>query len=185
MDYVGKRISILRKEDELSIVISATENRSPVITWLIWNVLWTFCGVYIMMQYFSETEESRKLFYIVFAGFWIYFEFRGLKALFWKLKGREVIKVRGEELLIGKRIFSKGKAMRFTLEEVRDLKMTDKKDTSPVAILKSIDIFSPRDVLSLSYFGKEYKFGDGLNEEDADALADLLIKEVKRRKSSR
>ena len=180
MEWIGKRISVVRRDDELSIVISSAENKRQAFYWLIWSLLWTSCGIIVLVQYLQEVDADRKIFLLVFLGFWIYFQYKSVYLLCWKWKGREFIKIRKDILLVGKRIFGKGKALRFGWEGVRDFKKVEQPASSALNVLKSIDIFTTQNKLSLLYFGKEYSFGNELSGEDTRELFSLLKREIRK-----
>ncbi len=180
MEFIGKRISWLRKEDELSIVISSAPSKGQAYYWLVWCLLWTLCGGIVLSYYFRETDENRKIFFIVFMAFWLYFEFRSVYKLFWKWRGREVIKVRSDAVFVGKRIFGKGKALRFTYNGIQELKKIVASKTSPLNIIKSTDFFASTNRISLQYFGKEYSFGNELSDEDTGELFALIKREIRK-----
>jgi hypothetical protein len=180
-NYIGKRSSWVRDGKVFSLVISASAPGKFPLFWVLWMGLWVFCGIYLLLQYDSALEEKQQIFLAVFAGFWIYFLIRSLKMFFWKLKGREVVKIKEGALSISKPIGKKGIVFVYNLAEIKNLCLVSEKEkVGPVSILKSLDMFSLQDTLSFLYFGKEVRFGSGLDDSDAAEICSLLKKEIKR-----
>ena len=136
----------------------------------------------MLSEYFIEIDKERKVFFIVFLGFWVYFEYRSVYKLFWKWKGKEIIKVRSDALIVGKRILGKGKALRFTYEGIQELKKIEMNKSSAMNVLKAADLFTTTNKISLQYFGKEYSFGNELSDEDTGELFALLKREIRKSK---
>ena len=74
MKVIGKRISILKKENLLSIVILPTTDKKKLTLLFLWILAWTTCGIIVFINYFKLLDENIKLFTIGYLSFWFYFE---------------------------------------------------------------------------------------------------------------
>ena len=62
MKVIGKRISILKKENLLSIVILPTTDKKKLTLLFLWILAWTTCGIIVFINYFKLLDENIKLF---------------------------------------------------------------------------------------------------------------------------
>ncbi len=92
----------------------------------------------------------------------------------------EILRIKPDALILGRRIFGKGNALRFTFQGMQELKKTEVNKSSASNIIKSVDLFTPANKISLQYFGKEYSFGNDLSEEDTGELFALLKREIRK-----
>ena len=76
MKVIGERISILKKENLLSIVILPTTDKKKLGVLFLWLMAWTVCGIIVFINYFKLTDEKAKLFIIGYLSFWFYFLYR-------------------------------------------------------------------------------------------------------------
>ena len=180
MEYIGKKISVVKKENELSIVISAGTKPRESYMILFWLACWTFCGAYILYSISQIPSRDSKIFGFVFAAFWIYFEVRTFNSYMWKRYGREVIKIKDGKFFIKKDIRKRGKIHAYEIEFIKDLRKRMEDKQSFVNILSSTDWLMLREALVFDCAGKEIKFGYQLNEEDAQALLKLIRYHLKK-----
>ena len=173
-------ISVVKKENEISIVISAGEKASSSYLILFWLVCWTFCGAYIIYSLSQIPSRDEKIFVLVFAAFWIYFEVRTFNAFMWKRFGREVIKIKEGKFFIKKDIRKRGKIHAYEIDFIKDLRKRFEDNQSFVNILSSTDWLQLREALAFDCAGKEIKFGYQLNDEDAQALLKLIRYHLKK-----
>ena len=81
MEYIGKRISIKRADNETSIVILSTSDKVKKTILFIVFVLWSLSGVAVLTQYFLLKDQQQRIAIMVWLGFWAYFEYRLYKFL--------------------------------------------------------------------------------------------------------
>ncbi|MEW6467322.1 MAG: hypothetical protein AB1458_00270 [Bacteroidota bacterium] len=180
MEYIGKRISVVKKEDEVSIVISSAENKRGAWFMLFWLVCWIACGVIIMSEYGKTDNDNFRIFLIVFAGFWLYFFVRTLYAFLWKLWGREIIKIKEGKLFLRRAIKGRGKAHVYQFDFIKEPRVREMDYSSVITALSSADWLENRESLAFDYYGKEIRFGYRLKEEDAKALLRVVRHHLRR-----
>ena len=91
MEYIGDRISVKQKENELSIVILSHKDKTKNIILLSWLILWSISGIVVLFQYPTIIDQNTKAAIIVWLGFWAYFEYITIKAFLWRKSGKEMI----------------------------------------------------------------------------------------------
>jgi hypothetical protein len=125
MKVISNRISIIKKEDLLSIVILPSQDKRKLGLLFLWLMAWTVCGILVFANYFKITDANAKVFIIVYMSFWAYFEFNITRAFLWKKFGREKLWVRDGILHYQKEINKKGKVLEFNLELVSKLRLIE------------------------------------------------------------
>ncbi|HOZ87484.1 MAG TPA: hypothetical protein PL029_06990 [Bacteroidia bacterium] len=116
MKVIGKRISILKKDKLLSIVILPTDDNRKLVMMFFWLLAWTVCGLIVLLNYFRMQDAGSKLFIIIYLAFWAYFEFSILRAFIWKKFGREKLWIQDNVLRYQREVNKKGKIREFNLD---------------------------------------------------------------------
>ena len=174
MELIGKKISVMKKEHEISIVISVSDRPGASYALLFWMLCWFVCGPLLALLLWDNPEKDVKIFLFVFGGFWLYFLVRVYYAFMWKRYGREVIKIKEGKVFIKKDIRKKGKVHVYDLDFIKDLRKRDLNASSIGTALSSVDWLSFKEALAFDFSGKEIRIGYDLNAEDAQELFRLL-----------
>jgi hypothetical protein len=125
MKVIGDRISILKKEKLLSIVILPTTDKKKLGLMFLWILAWSVCGVIVLMNYFNLREQNQKLFIIIFLSFWAYYEYKIMRAFTWKKWGKEKIWIQNDILHYQREINGKGKVKEYNKDLINGLKIID------------------------------------------------------------
>ncbi len=173
MDYIGKRISIKRTEEGLSIVILSLADKLKNRLLLAWLVLWTLAGMIVFSQYFTFTDTNTRIAVIVWLGFWLYFEFKITNAWLWRRSGKEVIKLRENKLFYKRDVSGRGKIKTYSADFIKDLRILEHKESFLESLNNSYWVIAG-EKLAFDYYGKEIKLGLQLDDADAKALLKVL-----------
>ena len=125
MKIISNRISIIKKEGLLSIVILPSQDRRKLTLLFLWLMAWTVCGILVFANYFRISDANAKIFLIVYLSFWAYFEFNIMRAFIWKKFGREKLWIRDGLIHYQKEINKKGKVQEFNADLVSKLRMIE------------------------------------------------------------
>lgn len=175
MEYIGSRISVLEKEDELSIIVLNGATKQKNTSLLLWIIAWLFCGSVVLWQFFEIDDRQSKLTLMVWLSFWAYFAYVIIKAYRWRVAGKEVIKIKEGKLFIKRDQKGKGKIAIYLLDHVQDLRIVKVKKSFLNFLNDSYWLISGERLL-FDYYGKTIKFGIQLEQKDASAL----LKRMKR-----
>lgn len=115
------RIEYREQDSELEVTIKALKDEKKQKMLLLWIVLFSICGVLIFTQFFWDYDQSSKIFFAVYMAFWLFFEFKVIYAYRWRNKGRELIIINQNELILVKEIGKRGITQKFNLNEINDL----------------------------------------------------------------
>jgi hypothetical protein len=174
MDFIGKQISINRQESVLSIVILSVKEKAKNIALLAWLFLWSVCGVIVFTQYFITSDLNIKAVIIVWLGFWIYFEYKIVRAYLWRKQGKELIKIKEGKMLYKKAISGKEKIKDFFLENIKNIRLIEIQENSFMEIIGNSYWTISGEKIAFDYLGSEIRLGLQLSDEDAKALIKLL-----------
>lgn len=125
MKVISKRVSILKKDDLLSIVILPTTDKRKLGLLFLWLLAWTVCGIIVFVNYFKLQQQEAKVYFIIYLSFWAYFEFQILRTFLWKRFGQEKIWIKAGFLNYQRAINGKGKIKDYELEFITDLKLIE------------------------------------------------------------
>jgi hypothetical protein len=125
MKVIGKRISILKKEKLLSIVILPTGDNKKLVLLFLWLMAWTVCGLIVLANYFRIQDANLKIFLIVYLSFWAYFEISILRSFIWKRFGKEKLWIQDGVLHYQREINKKGKVKEFNLDLISKFRVVE------------------------------------------------------------
>ena len=179
MEYIGKRISIKRKEKETSIVILTEVNKMKRTLLFCWFFLWSASGVIIFTQSFMIQDENTKVAVIVWLGFWAYFEYKIFKAYMWRRFGLEKVKLRDNKLFYKRDVAGKGKIKVYEYDFIKDFRIIDKKERSFIDNLNDSYWVVAGERIAFDYYGKEIKLGLQVDDVETAGLYKLLKHEIK------
>ncbi len=179
MEYIGNRISIKRKENEVSIVIISLKEKVKNILLTIYLVVWSLSGIIVFSQLLVIPDRNTKLAIFVWLAFWAYFEFKIFRAYMWRKFGVEKIKLRNNQFQYKRDRAGKGKVTRFDFDYIKDIRYIEPKENSFFENINNSYWVIAGEKLAFDYNGKEIKFGIQLEEKDAQALLKLVKKEIK------
>lgn len=170
MKVIGERISILKKDSLLSIVILSTNDKKKLAGLFLWLMAWSVCGLIVFANYFQVTNEKAKTFMIVYLSFWAYFEFNIVRAFIWKKYGKEKIWIQDKKLYYQREINKKGKIREFELDLINDLKLIELSRTSLADTINQSFWVKGGERLEFSCQGKVIPFALQVKDEEAKTI---------------
>ena len=179
MKVIGQRISVLEKEDLLSIVILPGLDKKKL--WLIftWLMAWSICGLVVFINYFKTTDSVLQLFIIVYLSFWAYFEFNILRSFLWKRSGKEKLWIKEGQINYQRELNGKGKIHTYNLDLTSKVSVVELKSTRLADTINQS--FWVKGGERLEYFaqGKTIRFGMQLTDQEAIAMQKEINRYIK------
>ena len=123
MIALGDKISVDERNDIISVVIRSADKKWKTNLMFVWLFLWTICGVIVFANYFTLTEKNTRLAFIVYLGFWAYFEFKIAKAFTFRKFGREKIWIKKGVLHYQRQITRRSKVHEYDVELINDFRV--------------------------------------------------------------
>ena len=167
MKVIGERISILKKENLLSIVMLPTTDKKKLGIMFLWLLAWTVCGIIVFASYFRLQDRDSKLFVIIYLSFWSYFEYNIVRAFIWKKFGREKLWIRDGIVHYQREINRKGKVREFNLALVSPIKLIEVRKTSFADSFYQSFWVKGGERLEFESQGRAIRFGMQLTDEEA------------------
>lgn len=179
MKVISDRVSILAKDNLLSIVILSNTSKQKLIGLFLWLFAWTVCGIIVFANYFKTHDQNARLFIIVYLSFWAYFEYKIIKVFMWRRNGKEKIWIKDGYLHYQKGINKRGKINEYEVSLINDLKQHELSNTSWADNINQSFWVKGGERLSFNCQGKTILFGMQLNDNESVGVFKELSKHLK------
>ena len=170
MKVISERVSILKKQNLLSIVILATNDKKKLGLLFLWLMAWTVCGLIVFINYFKLHDQNAKTFIIVYLSFWAYFEYKIVKAFVWKKFGKEKLWIKDGILNYQREINKKGKVKTYNLDLIQELKIIELNNTSWADTINQSFWVKAGERLQFIAQSKVIRFGLQLNDLETNNI---------------
>jgi hypothetical protein len=174
MKVIGERVSILKKDDLLSIVILPGGDKKKLTVMFLWLMAWTVCGVIVMVNYFKLTDQNSKLFVVIYLSFWAYYEYKIARIFIWRKFGKEKIWIKDGVFHYQKEIKGRGKINTYDLLLINDLKMIESSIANFSDFINQSFWVKGGERLEISCQSELIRFGLQLTDKEAA----LVLKEL-------
>ncbi len=176
---IGKRSSILIKDQVFSLVILPTEDKKKINFMFLWLLAWSVSGVIVITNYFTLTQENAKLFIIIWLAFWAYFEFKIIRVFTWKRLGKEKLWIKNGTLFYQQDINGRGKINEFDINLVSNFNLIKLTNGSIADTFSQTFWVKGGERIEFTCQSKITKFGMQLNDEDANKIIESITKFLK------
>lgn len=175
---MSSRIKEEKKEKGILIRIKALHDPSKQKNLFVWVLAWTFCGIAIGSQLFVEGQSELRSMILVFLAFWLYFEFKVVKAYRWRQKGEERFYITEEEIHYGRIIGERGIMRPFKKESINPIRPIDEEKSDFVKVFSDSYWVIGGETLAFTAEGKVYPFGLRLTEKEKKRVSQLINKQL-------
>lgn len=176
---IGKRITFVWHDDALTVVINQKIPRNQQMALEAWMLAWIAVGVVFCWSLLHSVGEER-LFYSISTAFWTFFTFRVGKVILWRRKGSESIRICKEGMSVKNAFGTLGKAQVFHLANIQKMEIRRRDPASFLANLDQSFWIMGGDSIHFAHLNKSFVLGKQLNEKDAQDLAKLLDKGIRK-----
>ena len=176
MQLIGNRVSVLLKDEVYSVVILPTDKKWKVGVLFLWLLAWSVCGVIVITNYFTLTNEKTKVVLIIYMAFWAYFEYKIGRAFLFRRFGKEKLWIKNNTLFYKREVNKRGKTKECSLDLVSDLKVVDPNRGNFFTQMQESFWVIAGERLSFRFNGKDFLFGIQLNDDDAYKLHKVIKK---------
>jgi hypothetical protein len=118
---MGKRIEVKKEKHKLEIIIKAFYDAGKQKMLFAWIILFSFCGIAIVTQFFQDYEANYKIIFGVYLAFWLFFEFKVIYAYRWRRLGEEKISIENNQIVLSKTIGKRGVTLQFNLYQIKKI----------------------------------------------------------------
>jgi hypothetical protein len=170
MKIISERISIVKKENVLSVVILPTTDKKKLALLFLWLLAWTLCGMIVLANYFKIHNNDARLYLIIYLSFWAYFEFNIARAFIWKKFGREKLWVQDGILHYQREINRKGKILEFNLDLLTPLRLIELKRTRLADTINQSFWVKGGERIEFDSQARNVRFGMQISDEEAGTI---------------
>ncbi|MBK7816248.1 MAG: hypothetical protein IPJ60_01090 [Sphingobacteriaceae bacterium] len=170
MKVIGDRVSILKKDDLLSIVILPIKDQRKVWLMFVWLMAWTVCGIIVFANYFKVTDQNTKLFIIIYLAFWVYFEFKIARVFVWRRSGKEKLWISEGKVHYQQEVNKRGKIQEFDFSLIQDLQLIEAEETSFITVINSSFWIKGGERIAFTCQHKTVRFGMQLTDKEAKSI---------------
>ncbi len=174
MEFVSARVSVERKGEEMSVVISPRLSRMQEALLVAWNLAWLVCGVIILVELFRLPGGSQRTFWVAFMAFWAWFALRIGRVMLWRIKGFELLRLKDGRFTIKDSILGYGKANDYFLENIQRFGQLSIDESSWTWQLNDSFWVIGAERLGFEHLGRKVAFGKGLTREEALHLVPII-----------
>jgi hypothetical protein len=174
MEILSNRLSVVRTDAGLSIVISSNADRSKSRTVAILLALWIVGGIIMIWSLPSINDGKSKIAMFIWLAFWVYFLYVMFRLWQWKKNGHEVIKIANGVMKYKKDVRGRGWVHDFALAKIQKLRISE---TQNPTWLKNIggDFWNTDcDSLRFNYEDREMSIGYQLEMSERQKLLNVL-----------
>lgn len=178
--FLSERISYQQQSDRFSVVISGKIERWKESALLAWVLAWTACGGFFIYELTTDLPSETKMGIFIMLFFWLYFEIRVGRALFWRLWGFEQIRIKDGQLSIKRNIKGYGKRRDYFLENIDSFQVVERAPRSIIASMEESFWVVGGERLYFEHLGKKVGLGMQLSEAETKKLQEVLNKQLKK-----
>lgn len=175
---IGERIELTKTPEALEIVIGQKVERWKESLLVAWLAAWLMCGAAFIYFFFVSGNSSEKIMLAITLGLWSFFAIRIGRVLVWRIRGREIIRIRPGVLEIQHRLLRMRRPQRFDLHLMDKVGPEKVKETNFFASLDNSFWVMGGDRLGFNYRGRRHVFGKQLDEKDVRSLLLVLNKAI-------
>lgn len=184
MEFISERVSVERQGEGTSVVISNRLPRTQQYMLIGWLVAWTLCGAAFIYEAFRNTDPHMRMPLLVMIAFWAYFELRILRVVLWRTKGFELWRILDGELTVKDSFFGYGRANRYFIANIQRFGLLNMDEASWKWQMSDSFWTRGAERLGFEYQGKKVAMGRGLTKAEADQLAHVVARELKRERKA-
>lgn len=146
---------------------------------IVWFVLWTLSGVIVFSQFFMPSSREVKLTYAVWMAFWAYFEYKASVLLSWRRKGKEVLKMVENKLVIIRDINGRGIPAFYEKEKIKNIRTVNFEDKKVLARVQPLYWSMGYETVLFDYDTKLIGLGLQLTKDEANQVVKQLKVNIK------
>ncbi len=174
---IGDRVSIQRSSHELTVVITQQISRKKETLFLLWLLaLLVAGGAFIFYWINNPAGSSDRVFFMICTAFITFFLVRYGKVFLWRKIGREMIRIKGEEMSIKNAFGTYGRAQFFNTNNIHRFGVIPYDFTKFGQFMDRAFWEMGGETLGFEHGGKKYRFGKQLDEREAERLARVIDK---------
>ncbi len=152
------------------------EGKQKILT--VWLIAWTLCGFAILSQLFVDAQEDMRSMLLVFAAFWLYFEYKVIKVFRWRREGEEQLLIGKETVSYGRTYSNRGFLKPYRKDMVNAMRRVDHEENKFSATMLDSYWVIGQEQLAFSVSGKVIYLGMHLTDKQSDKIIKFFNKHL-------
>jgi hypothetical protein len=174
---IGERITFERSGDTLTVVITQQISRRQESFFFAWLMaLVAVGGAFIFYWVNSPAGSSDRIFFMTCTAFVLFFLVRYGKVFLWRRIGRELIRIKDEEMTIKNAFGSYGRAQHFDTTAIKRYGVIPYDHTKFGQFMDRAFWEMGGETLGFEYRGKKIRFAKQLDDREAAQLGRVIEK---------
>lgn len=153
-----------KEGNELEIRPFYNEGKQKIM--LVWLLAFSLCGLAIISQLFVSPNSELKIMILIFAFFWLYFEFKIINAYRWRKSGVEKFIFKDDTLFYGRLISNRGFMKAYSRDLIGSLRKIEVPENNFFASMNDSYWVVAGETLAFSCAGKLIPFGLRLSDAE-------------------
>lgn len=174
MEILSDRMSVVRNDAGISIVISSHANRKKSRAVLAILLFWIIGGIVMIWNFPSIAEDKTKLIVLIWLAFWVYFFYVLFRLYRWKQYGHEVVKIANNVMKYKKDVKGRGWVQDYALEKVKRMRPSDTVNPNWLRNIGGDFWNTDCDSIRFDYEDREISFGFHLEPAERVKLIKLI-----------
>ena len=179
MEFISERVSLEHRPDGVSVVITARLPRVQEALLVTWFAAWCVIGVFYAYETVHLPAGEKRSFYLLFMLGWAWIAFRIGRVVLWRLKGFELLRIKGGVFTIKNSVLGYGRARDHFVENIKQFGLLEVDETSWKWQLNDSFWVIGGERVGFEHVGKKVAIGKGLTREEAERVAQLLERALK------
>lgn len=180
MEFISERVSVERKPDAISVVISVRLPSMQRALLLAWATAWTLCGLYFLSELFRTTDPDLKKGLLVMLAFWAYYEVSVVRTLLWRLRGFELWRVKNGVLTVKNSVLRYGKANDYFVTNIQRFGPLNVEESSWKWQMSDSFWTRGAERIGFEHNGKKVAIARGVDAKEAAGLVRVMSEALKR-----
>ncbi len=180
---ISERVSVAESRTEdgkhiWSVVVFPNRDKWRMMGLGAWILAWTVSGLLIIGSYKMALTDSQKIFIIVFAFFWFYYEWKMIKVFMWRKWGKERLWYKDGLFILEESYLNKKKVQAFRKEDVNEVQ-TEEIDEKNFFDFVSKSFWSKgKPLVRINVLGKNLYFAYQISNEEGKMITRALRSKV-------
>lgn len=180
---ISERVSIAESKTEdgkyiWSVVVLPNRDKWKMLGLGAWILAWTISGLLIIGSYKIALSDSQKVFIIVFAFFWLYYEWKMIEIFMWRKWGKERLWYKDGLFILEESYLNKKKVQAFRKEDVNNIEIEEIDERNFFDFMANSFWNKGKPMIKINVLGKNLYFAYQVSYEEGKQIAKALKSKI-------
>ncbi|GIV29699.1 MAG: hypothetical protein KatS3mg028_0765 [Bacteroidia bacterium] len=188
MNYSDKGLKIKSISERVSIAESKTDDGKPIWSVVVlpfrdkwkmlglaaWIIAWTVSGLLIIGSYKTVSNDNQRIFIIVFAFFWLYYEWKMIKVFMWRKWGKERLWYKDGLFIMEESYLNRKKVQSFRKEDINEVQTEEIDERNFFDFISGSFWSKGKPLIRINVLGKNLYFAYQVSDNEARKIFKAL-----------